>query len=101
MENIAKEKQEDVKKIAKKIGKQLKTIMLQRDMKQMEVAEIYGTSKSAFNNLMNQKLNKISDILKISQILDCNVKLSFFDNTGKEWVCDFVSADSGQENNAI
>jgi predicted XRE-type DNA-binding protein len=75
-------------RIAKAVGKELKMIMMQKEIKQVEVAEKFGSSKNSFNNLINQNLNRISDILEISDILDVNVKLTFTDDaSGRSWDC--------------
>jgi hypothetical protein len=72
------------------ITKTLKMIMLDRDMKQMDVADRYYTSetnsnsKNTFNNLLRRNDYKLNDIIRIADILDYDVRVQFVDRrTGK------------------
>ena len=67
------------------ITKALKMIMVDRDIKQIDVASRFYTnetnknSKNTFNNLMRRNDYKLNDIIKIAEILDYDVKLQFVD----------------------
>jgi hypothetical protein len=62
------------------ITKTLKMLMLDRDLKQMDVAsEFNGTTKQNFNNLLRRNDYKFKDIVKIADIMGYNVKLQFVD----------------------
>ena len=72
------------------ITKSLKMLMLDKDMKQIEVAnrfynnETNNSSKNTFNNLLRRNDYKLNDVIKIAEILDYDVKIQFVDRkTGK------------------
>jgi len=72
------------------ITKSLKMLMLDRNIKQIDVAsrfydsETNNNSKNTFNNLIRRNDYKLNDIIKIATILDYEVQLKFVDkNTGK------------------
>ena len=72
------------------ITKALKMLMLDRNMKQIDVAsrfyssETNSNSKNTFNNMLRRNDYKLNDIMKIASIMDYDVKLQFVDrNTGK------------------
>jgi len=72
------------------ITKALKMAMVNRDMKQIDVANsFYSTEtnnnpKNTFNNLLRRNDYKLKDIIKIAEILNYDVKLQLVDkNTGK------------------
>ena len=70
------------------ITKALKMAMIERNMKQVDVANRIFTSensKNTFNNLLRRNDYKLNDIIKIAGVLDYDVKLQFVDrNTGKK-----------------
>ena len=67
------------------ITKALKMIMLDRNIKQTDVASRFYTSetnsnsKNTFNNLLRRNDYKLNDIVKIAAILDYDVKIQFID----------------------
>jgi hypothetical protein len=72
------------------ITKALKMLMLDKNMKQIDVAshfyssETNNNSKNTFNNLLRRNDYKLNDIIKIAAIMDYDVKLQFVDRkTGK------------------
>ena len=72
------------------VTKALKMAMVNRNMKQGEVANSFYSSetnsniKNTFSNLMRRNDYKLKDIVKIANVLDYDVKLQLVDkNTGK------------------
>jgi len=72
------------------VTKALKMAMVNRNTKQVDVADRFyssetnSNSKNTFNNLMRRNDYKLKDIVKIANILDYDVKLQLVDkNTGK------------------
>lgn len=72
------------------VTKALKMLMVDRNIKQIDVAsrfydsETNSNSKNTFNNLIRRNDYKLNDIIKIAGILDYDVKLQLVDkNTGK------------------
>ena len=73
--------------------KTFKLIMLDKDLKQYEVGLKLGIKdRQSFNRILQKNDNmRLNEISKISDSLNCDVKLSLIDrDTGKEWVCDFL-----------
>ena len=68
-----------------KLTKKLKIMMLEKDMKQSEIAEKIGLTKQSINNYLSRD-NFINDILiKIADVLGYDTKVTFVDReTGKE-----------------
>jgi transcriptional regulator with XRE-family HTH domain len=73
------------------ITKAFKRIMLEKDLRQYEVGQRLGIkNRQPFNRLL-QKNNelRVTEVTKIADGLDCDVKILFIDRTtGKEWPCD-------------
>jgi len=69
------------------VSKAIKMMMLDRGMKQSEVAEqIYGTksSKNTFNNTLRRNDFKLQEIARIADILGFDMDLRFVNqDTGK------------------
>jgi len=72
------------------VTKSLKMAMVQRDMKQIEVAnrfyssETNNSAKNTFNNLLRRNDYKIKDLIKIADIMDYDVNVQLVDRrTGK------------------
>lgn len=61
------------------ITKKLKMLMLEKDMKQIEVAEKLGYTKQGFNKLLSKDDYKLKDIEKIADILGYEVELTFIE----------------------
>ena len=59
------------------ISKQFKIIMLENDLKQVEVAEKLGYTKQGFNNLLNKDDYKLKDIIKIADIIGYDIDIIF------------------------
>ena len=66
------------------ITKRLKMLMVNRGIKQVEVAEQFGMSKNTFNNLLQRNNFKLNDIEKIASILKYDLKIIFIDRDSKE-----------------
>ena len=69
------------------VTKTLKMAMVNRDMKQIDVADRFyssetnSNSKNTFNNLLRRNDYKLKDIVKIADILEYDVKLQLVDKT--------------------
>jgi phosphoribosylaminoimidazole-succinocarboxamide synthase len=64
------------------ITKALKMLMVDKNIKQVDVASRFydsETSKNTFNNLIRRNDYKLNDIVKIAGIMDYDVKLQFVD----------------------
>lgn len=62
------------------ITKAIKTMILNRDVKHIDVANQLGYTKQGFSNLLKKDNYKLDDIIKIAGILDYSVQLTFVDN---------------------
>lgn len=66
------------------VGKTFKKIMIDRDIKQTDIADKLGITKQYFNDQLRRNNFRIGDIEKIADILDCDTRLQFIDrDTGK------------------
>lgn len=66
------------------IAKTLKTLMINKGVKHIEVAQKLGIEKQNFSNKLKVKNFRITDIEKIADIIGYDVKLQFIDReTGK------------------
>ena len=64
------------------ITKAIKTMMLNHDMKHIDVADKLGYTKQGFSNLLKKDNYKLDDIIKIADIIGYDVQLSFIDRDG-------------------
>jgi hypothetical protein len=64
------------------ITKAIKTMIVNRDAKHIDVSERLGYTKQGFSNLLKKDNYKLDDIIKIAKILDYDVKITFCDNSG-------------------
>lgn len=62
------------------ITKAIKTMIVNRDAKHIDVSEKLGYTKQGFSNLLKKDNYKLDDIIKIANILDYTVQLTFIDN---------------------
>lgn len=62
------------------ITKAIKTMIVNRDTKHIDVSEKLGYTKQGFSNLLKKDNYKLDDIIKIANILDYTVQLTFIDN---------------------
>lgn len=62
------------------ITKAIKTMIVNRDAKHVDVANKLGYTKQGFSNLLKKNNYKLDDIIKIAKILDYDVQLTFIDN---------------------
>lgn len=62
------------------ITKAIKTMILNRDVKHIDVANQLGYTKQGFSNLLKKDNYKLDDIIKIAGILGYSVQLTFIDN---------------------
>ena len=62
------------------ITKAIKTMIVNRDAKHIDVANKLGYTKQGFSNLLKKNNYKLDDIIKIAKILDYDVQLTFIDN---------------------
>ena len=65
------------------VTKTLKMLMLNKDVKQIDVAEKFGMSKNTFNNLLQRNNFKLNDVEKIADILGYDTKITFIDRSTK------------------
>ena len=65
------------------LTKTLKMLMLNKDVKQLDVAEKFGMSKNTFNNLLQRNNFKLNDVAKIADILGYDTKITFIDRSTK------------------
>lgn len=72
------------------VTKTFKRILLDKNLKQYEVAENSGMDKRPYNRLLQKNDDlRIREIIKIADTLNCDVKLSFTDReSDKQWECD-------------
>ena len=62
------------------VTKAIKTMIVNRDAKHIDVSEKLGYTKQGFSNLLKKDNYKLDDIIKIAKILDYSVQLTFIDN---------------------
>ena len=62
------------------VTKAIKTMIINRDAKHIEVANKLGYTKQGFSNLLKKDNYKLDDLIKIAKILDYEVQLTFIDN---------------------
>ncbi len=62
------------------ITKAIKTMIVNREAKHIDVSEKLGYTKQGFSNLLKKDNYKLDDIIKIANILDYTVQLTFIDN---------------------
>lgn len=58
--------------------------MLEKDIKQVDVAEQLGYTKQGFNKLLSKDDFKLKDIEKIANILGYDIELNFIDQEKPE-----------------
>lgn len=63
------------------ISKSVKTVLLESDMKQLELAEAFGMSKQTMSNKMTLDRWSGKDLLKVAELTGC--KLAFILPNGK------------------
>ncbi len=66
------------------ISKIIKTMIINKDTKHIDVAKKMGYTKQGFSNLLKKDNYKLDDIIKIADILDYDVQLSFIDRDGND-----------------
>ena len=62
------------------ITKAIKTMIVNREAKHVDVANKLGYTKQGFSNLLKKNNYKLDDIIKIAKILDYDVQITFIDN---------------------
>lgn len=66
------------------VAKTFKKIMVDKEIKQTQIADAMGLAKQNFNNQLKADNFRINDVIKIAEILGYNVKLQLVDRkTGK------------------
>ena len=64
------------------ITKAIKTMIINRGEKHIDVSTKLGYTKQGFSNLLKKDNYKLDDIIKIAKILDYDVKITFCDKSG-------------------
>lgn len=62
------------------VTKAIKTMIVNRDAKHIDVSEKLGYTKQGFSNLLKKDNYKLDDIVKIANILDYTIQITFIDN---------------------
>lgn len=61
------------------VGKTFKKMMIDKDVKQIEIANNIGLKKQNFNDQLKRDNFRINDVIKIADNLGYDVKLQFVD----------------------
>ena len=72
------------------ITKTIKKVMIDKDIQVGELADKYVISRQNFSRILNAgDRNKIETLIKIADLLDCNVEITLIDReTGKKYNCE-------------
>ena len=72
------------------ITKTIKKVMIDKDIQVGELADKYVISRQNFSSILNAgDRNKIETLIKIADLLDCNVEITLIDReTGKKYNCE-------------
>ena len=72
------------------ITKTIKKVMIDKDIQVGELADKYVISRQNFSRILNAgDRNKIETLIKIADLLDCNVEITLIDReTGKKYTCE-------------
>lgn len=66
------------------LGKMFKKMMIDKDIKQLKVAEAMGITKQNFNDKLKADNFRINDIIKIADILGYDIKLQIIDRENQK-----------------
>ena len=66
------------------ITKAIKTMIVNRDAKHIDVANAIGYTKQGFSNLLKKDNYKLADIVKIADALNYDVNITFVDRDGND-----------------
>lgn len=66
------------------ITKAIKTMMLNHNLKHIDVANKIGYTKQGFSNLLKKDNYKLNDIIVIADVIGYDVKLTFIDRKGND-----------------
>lgn len=66
------------------MAKKIKKILIDRDMKVKELAELLGYSSNNFSNKLNKDNFSEKELMKIAEILNCTFKGTFIMNDTNE-----------------
>lgn len=64
------------KKQLTSLGKEIKIRLIEKNMTQVELAELIGTTKQYLNKIISGERNGNKYISKISQVLDIKIKIA-------------------------
>jgi len=66
------------------VTRAIKTMIINRDKKNIDVANAIGYTKQGFSNLLRKNNYKIEDLIKIANILNYDVEIKLKDRAGKD-----------------